>query len=65
MAAETLREAIETGVRFQYLSGAMVVWSAGQEEAGYVLRAALPDPAFDPAVATAGRSGTQAPARPG
>ncbi|MFJ5733150.1 AraC family transcriptional regulator [Streptomyces paradoxus] len=51
MAAETLREAIETGVRFQNLSGAMVVWSAGQEEAGYVLRAELPDPALDPTVA--------------
>ncbi|AZQ39885.1 AraC family transcriptional regulator [Streptomyces cyaneochromogenes] len=51
MAAGTLREAIETGVRFQNLSGAMVVWSAGQEEAGYVLRAELPNPALDPAVA--------------
>lgn len=51
MAAETLREAIETGVRFQNLSGAMVVWSADMEEAGYVLRAELPDPALDPAVA--------------
>lgn len=51
MAAETLRAAIETGVRFQNLSGAMVVWSAGQEETGYVLRAELPDPALDPAVA--------------
>lgn len=51
MAADTLREAIETGVRFQNLSGAMVVWSAGPEEAGYVLRAELPDPALDPTVA--------------
>jgi AraC-like DNA-binding protein len=51
MAAGTLRDAIETGVRFQNLSGAMVVWSADVEEAGYVLRAALPDPALDPAVA--------------
>ncbi|MEU6904178.1 AraC family transcriptional regulator [Streptomyces coeruleorubidus] len=51
MAADTLRDAIETGVRFQNLSGAMVVWSAEQEAAGYVLRAALPDPALDPAVA--------------
>ncbi|MFE7657918.1 AraC family transcriptional regulator [Streptomyces bottropensis] len=51
MAADTLREAIETGVRFQNLSGAMVVWSAGAEEAGYVLRAELPDPALDPTVA--------------
>ncbi|MEW2122072.1 AraC family transcriptional regulator ligand-binding domain-containing protein [Streptomyces sp. NPDC005474] len=51
MAAGTLRDAVETGVRFQNLSGAMVVWSAGQEAAGYVLRAELPDPALDPAVA--------------
>jgi AraC-like DNA-binding protein len=50
MAAETLRDAIETGVRFQNLSGAMVVWSADVEEAGYVLRAELPDPALDPVV---------------
>lgn len=51
MAADTLRDAIETGVRFQNLSGAMVVWSAGSEDVGYVLRAALPDPALEPAVA--------------
>ena len=29
----------------------MVVWSAGPEEAGYALRAELPDPALDPTVA--------------
>ncbi|MEU1183159.1 AraC family transcriptional regulator ligand-binding domain-containing protein [Streptomyces sp. NPDC005820] len=51
LAAETLRDAVETGVRFQNLSGAMVVWSADVEEVGYVLRAELPDPALDPAVA--------------
>lgn len=51
MAADTLRDAIKTGVRFQNLSGAMVVWSAEVEEVGYVLRAELPDPALDPAVA--------------
>lgn len=51
MAAGTLREAIETGVRFQNLSGAMVVWTAGEENTGYVLRSELPDPALDPAVA--------------
>jgi AraC-like DNA-binding protein len=51
MAADTLRDAIETGVRFQNLSGAMVVWSADMEEVGYVLRADLPDPALNPAVA--------------
>ncbi|WAU83027.1 AraC family transcriptional regulator ligand-binding domain-containing protein [Streptomyces sp. Qhu-G9] len=51
MAADTLRDAIEAGVRFQNLSGAMVVWSAEEEAAGYVVRAELPDPALDPAVA--------------
>ncbi|KUN82743.1 oxidoreductase [Streptomyces griseoruber] len=51
MAADTLRDAIDTGVRFQNLSGAMVVWSARPEDAGYVLRAELPDPALDPSVA--------------
>ncbi|WP_184502987.1 AraC family transcriptional regulator [Streptomyces botrytidirepellens] len=51
LAAETLRDAVETGVRFQNLSGAMVVWSADEEETGYVLRADLPDPALDPTVA--------------
>lgn len=51
LAADTLRDAVETGVRFQNLSGAMVVWSARSEEPGYVLRATLPDPALDPAVA--------------
>ncbi|MER6355343.1 AraC family transcriptional regulator [Streptomyces sp. NPDC001634] len=51
MASDTLRDAIETGVRYQNLSGAMVVWSATAEDAGYVLRAELPDPALDPAVA--------------
>jgi AraC-like DNA-binding protein len=51
MAADTLRQAIETGVRYQNLSGAMMVWSAGEEDDGFVLRADLPDPAMDPAVA--------------
>jgi AraC-like DNA-binding protein len=51
MAADTLQEAIETGVRYQNLSGAMTVWSAGWEDVGYVLRADLPDPALDPTVA--------------
>lgn len=51
MAADTLQDAIETGVRYQNLSGAMTVWSAGWEDAGYVLRADLPDPALDPTVA--------------
>ncbi|MFC9504355.1 AraC family transcriptional regulator ligand-binding domain-containing protein [Streptomyces sp. NPDC057002] len=51
LAAETLRDAIETGVRFQNLSGAMMVWSSAEEDTGYVLRAATPDPALDPTVA--------------
>ncbi|MFI5818131.1 AraC family transcriptional regulator [Streptomyces rishiriensis] len=53
MADDTLRHAIETGVRYQNLSGAMVVWSAdvSEEEDAFVLRADLPDPATDPAVA--------------
>ena len=53
MADDTLRHAIETGVKYQNLSGAMVVWSAGtgQEDDAFVLRADLPDPAMDPAVA--------------
>ncbi|MGW0838697.1 AraC family transcriptional regulator [Streptomyces sp. NPDC002787] len=53
MADDTLRHAIETGVKYQNLSGAMVVWSAGagEEDDAFVLRADLPDPAMDPAVA--------------
>ncbi|MEW2402889.1 AraC family transcriptional regulator ligand-binding domain-containing protein [Streptomyces sp. NPDC046862] len=51
MAADTHEDAIETGVRYQNLSGAMTVWSARWEDAGYVLRADLPDPALDPTVA--------------
>ncbi|MGW1563467.1 AraC family transcriptional regulator [Streptomyces sp. NPDC002144] len=51
MAADTQQEAIETGVRYQNLSGAMTVWSARWEDVGYVLRADLPDPALDPIVA--------------
>ncbi|MET9401792.1 AraC family transcriptional regulator [Kitasatospora sp. NPDC002965] len=54
MADDTLRHAIETGVRYQNLSGAMVVWSAGasEDDGAFVLRADLPDPALDPAVAS-------------
>jgi AraC-like DNA-binding protein len=51
MAADTLRDAIETGVRYQNLSGAMVVWSAAPGDTGLVLHADLPDPALDPSVA--------------
>jgi len=52
MSANTLRHAIETGVRFQNLSGAMMVWSTAMEGGDLVLRADLPDPALDPPVAT-------------
>lgn len=52
MSADTLGAAVETGVRFQNLSGAMVVWSAGQADDGYTLWADLPDPAVDPGVGT-------------
>ncbi|NGO10088.1 AraC family transcriptional regulator [Streptomyces sp. HC44] len=51
MSADTLQDAVETGVRYQNLSGAMMVWSARWEDVGYVLHADLPDPALDPAVA--------------
>jgi AraC-like DNA-binding protein len=51
MAAGSLRDAIATGVRYQNLSGAMTVWSVAEDDDGYALRADLPDPAVDPAVA--------------
>ncbi|MFE2060798.1 AraC family transcriptional regulator [Streptomyces sp. NPDC059467] len=51
LAADTLQVAIETGVRFQNVSGAMTVWSAGREGPDYVVRADLPDPVLDPNVA--------------
>lgn len=50
MASDTLADAIQTGVRYQNLSGAMVVWSCGPEDGAFELRAQLPDPALDPAV---------------
>ena len=50
MASETLAAAIETGVRYQNLTGAMVNWSCGPEDGAFRLRAQLPDPALDPAV---------------
>lgn len=54
MADHTLRHAIETGVKCQNPSEAMVVWSAGagEEDDAVELRADLPDPAMDPAVAS-------------
>ena len=51
MASDTLQHAIETGVKYQNLSGAMVVWSAGRDDDAFILRADLPDPGLDPAVA--------------
>ena len=50
MASDTLADAIEIGVRYQNLSGAMVVWSCGPDDGAFDLRAQLPDPAMDPAV---------------
>ncbi|PWK85587.1 AraC-like DNA-binding protein [Lentzea atacamensis] len=52
MAAASLRDAVETGVRFQNLSGAMVMWSAGQPDEGFTLWADQPDPAVDTGVGT-------------
>jgi len=52
MSANTLRHAIETGVKYQNLSGAMMVWSTAMDGDDLVLRADLPDPALDPPVAT-------------
>lgn len=51
MACDTLRHAIEIGVKYQSLSGAMVMWSAGEVEDGFALRVDLPDPSLDPGVA--------------
>ncbi|WP_217554394.1 AraC family transcriptional regulator [Streptomyces sp. GbtcB6] len=51
LASDTLQVAIETGVRYQNVSGAMTVWSAGREGPDYVVRADLPDPVLDPHVA--------------
>ncbi|WP_327321033.1 AraC family transcriptional regulator [Streptomyces sp. NBC_01235] len=51
MASDTLQHAFETGVRYQNLSGAMVMWSAEQGDEGFVLRADLPDPGLEPGVA--------------
>jgi AraC-like DNA-binding protein len=51
LAAETVWDAMQTGVRYQELSGSMVIWSAGADVEGYVVRAELPDPSVDPKVA--------------
>jgi len=51
MAADTMEHAIQTGVKYQNLSGAMLAWSAAWEPEGFVVRVELPDPALDPAVA--------------
>ncbi|MEV6568531.1 AraC family transcriptional regulator [Streptomyces kronopolitis] len=50
LASDTLQDAVELGVRYQNLSGAMVVWSAASGDEGFALRADLPDPGLDPAV---------------
>lgn len=50
MASDTLADAIRTGVRYQNLSGAMVVWSCHEERGVFVLHAQLPDPDLEPAV---------------
>jgi AraC-like DNA-binding protein len=50
-ACDTIEHAITTGVKYQNLSGAMLVWSAGWEPDGFVVRVELPDPALYPAVA--------------
>ena len=50
MASDTLSDANEIGVRYQNLSGAMVVWSWGPADGAFELRAQLPDPGLDPAV---------------
>ncbi|NUR58100.1 MAG: AraC family transcriptional regulator [Catenulispora sp.] len=51
IASDTLEQAITTGVKYQNLSGAMLVWSAAWEADGFVVRVELPDPALYPAVA--------------
>lgn len=51
MACDTVEHAITTGVKYQNLSGAMLVWSAAWEPDGFVVRVKLPDPALDPGVA--------------
>lgn len=51
IASDTLEHAIATGVKYQNLSGAMLVWSAAWEPDGFVVRVELPDPALYPAVA--------------
>lgn len=51
IASETLEDAITTGIKYQNLSGAMLVWSASWEPDGFVVRVELPDPALYPAVA--------------
>ncbi|MGW4774805.1 AraC family transcriptional regulator [Nocardia sp. NPDC004278] len=51
MACDTLEHAISIGVKYQNLSGAMLMWSASWESDGFVVRVELPDPALYPAVA--------------
>jgi AraC-like DNA-binding protein len=51
MADDTLQAAVTTGVTYQNLSGAMVVWSAGPAGDDFELRVDLPDPGVDHGVA--------------
>ncbi|MGW3011055.1 AraC family transcriptional regulator [Streptomyces sp. NPDC001219] len=51
LASDTVRSAVELGVRYQNLSGAMVVWSTATDREGFALHARLPDPGLDPAIA--------------
>ncbi|MFJ4671536.1 AraC family transcriptional regulator [Kitasatospora purpeofusca] len=50
LASETLRDAVELGVRCQNLTGAMLVFSIQAGHGGFALRADLPDPELDQAV---------------
>jgi AraC-like DNA-binding protein len=50
LASETVQDAVELGVRYQNLTGAMVVWSTESGPDGFALCADLPDPALHPEV---------------
>jgi AraC-like DNA-binding protein len=50
LASETVQDAVELGVRYQNLTGAMVVWSTESGPDGFALCAGLPDPGLNPAV---------------
>ncbi|WP_354644480.1 AraC family transcriptional regulator [Kitasatospora camelliae] len=53
LASDTLRDAVELGIRYQNLAGAMLVFSMRDDEGprpGFELRVDMPDPEVDPAV---------------